>query len=319
MSGLAAQTHPRVVALGGGHGLAATLRALVTVTTALTAVVTVADDGGSSGRLRRERGALPPGDLRMALAALAAPDGDGAAWARALQHRFEPRRAEGPDPLVGHPLGNLVLHALDEMVGDPVASLDLVARLVGARGRVLPVSDRPLDIVGTVRGPADRSREIRGQVGVARARGSVEAVRLEPPDPSVPPAVREALVGADGVVLGPGSWFSSVLPHLLVPDVARALTASSARVVVVLNLVPQEGETEGFSPSAHLDVLAAHAPWLRLSAVVVDRSAARDDGLAAAAGRLGARCLVRDVAEDRGSDRHDPARLGAALAEALRG
>ena len=307
---------PSVVALGGGHGLSATLHALTRVTPHLHAVVTVGDDGGSSGRLRRERGALPPGDLRMALAALAAPEGEGAAWAATLQHRLGPSGTGGADPLAGHAVGNLLIHALHEETGDVVAALDRVAALVGARGRVLPVAEVPLVVVGTVRGPADRVREVRGQVGVARARGTVDSVRVEPPDAPVPRAVVDALRDADAVVLGPGSWFSSVLPHVLVPAVRRELDRPGLRVVVVLNLAPQEGETDDFTPAGHVDVLAAHAPGLRVDVVVADRGDGGPD-LAAAAERVGAACLLRDVARGDGSPRHDRDRLAAALAEAV--
>ena len=305
---------PRVVALGGGHGLAAGLSALRRVSSQLTAVVTVADDGGSSGRLRTELHALPPGDLRMALAALVSDDARGRTWARALQHRFG-----GEGPLAGHAVGNLLLAGLAECTGDPVAALDLTAELVGAVGRVLPMSPVPLEIVADVRIPARRHgalREVVGQVAVATAIGEVTAVRLRPADPPACEASVTAVREADWVVLGPGSWFSSVLPHLLVPGLRAALVGTHARRLVCLNLAAQDGETEGFSPQAHLQVLSTHAPDLRIDVVLADRAAVADvPALTEAAAALGARLVLADVALGDGTARHDPARLAGVYAE----
>ena len=238
-------TGERTVALGGGHGLAASLGALRRVTHELTAIVTVADDGGSSGRLRRDYGVLPPGDLRMALAALCRDDEWGHTWSQVVQHRFG-----GDRELAGHAVGNLLIVALWDLLGDTVAGLDWVARLLGTGGRVLPMAAVPLDIVAEVVG-ADPARPaevtiVRGQVECATTPGQVRSITLLPPDPpAVPEAVR-AVLDADWVVFGPGSWFTSVLPHLLVPELAAALHATGARRLVVLNLAPQPGETAAF-------------------------------------------------------------------------
>ncbi|HEU5034808.1 MAG TPA: uridine diphosphate-N-acetylglucosamine-binding protein YvcK [Mycobacteriales bacterium] len=301
---------PRVVAFGGGHGLAASLQALRHVTPALTAVVTVADDGGSSGRLRHELGALPPGDLRMALAALADQGEWGRRWAQLAQHRFG-----GDGPLSGHAVGNLVITALTEQLGDPVAALDLVGRLLGTAGRVLPLATEPLEIVADVVGLdlADPGAcvEVRGQVAVATTAGRVVAVRVEPPEPPACPEAVQAVLDADWVVLGPGSWFTSVIPHLLVPEMAKAIAATEAKVAVALNLSPQPGETDGFSPEAHLEVLAAHAPELELAVVIADESAVAggDEALREAAAGFGAELVVAPVARPDGTPRHDPDRL----------
>ena len=302
----------RVVAFGGGHGLSASLDALRRVSRDLTAVVTVADDGGSSGRLRTELGALPPGDLRMALAALAGTDDWGRAWAQLAQHRFE-----SSGPLSGHPVGNLMITALVEQLGDPVAALDLMGRLLGAAGRVLPLATTPLDIVADVVGldPTDSGAptEVRGQVAVATTPGRVVAVRLEPADPPACVEAVQAVMEADWVVLGPGSWFTSVIPHLLVPEMAKALSATRARKLVALNLSPQPGETDGFSPETHLEVLAAHAPELALDVVLADESAvgAAPGPLRDATTGFGAELVVAHVACDDGTPRHDPGRLAA--------
>jgi len=310
-----------VVALGGGHGLAASLGALRLLTGSLTAVVTVADDGGSSGRLRAELPALlPPGDLRMALCALAAPDEVSQQWAALLQHRFPGE----PAGVGGHAVGNLLLAGLLDTLGDPVTALNRAAALVRAAGRVLPLAAEPLSIEADVADPGTPGgvRVVRGQVAVATTAGRVTAVRLLPPDPAVSPETLAAIAAADAVVLGPGSLLTSQLPHLLVPAVGAALRAARARLVAVLNLAPQPGETDGFSPAAHLDALACHAPGLRLDVVLADSAAvpagsAERTALRAAAATLGAlvRCAPLAAAGEPG--RHDPARLAAALRPVL--
>ncbi|MCW2680513.1 MAG: hypothetical protein JWM62_1914 [Frankiales bacterium] len=308
---------PKVVALGGGHGLSAMLQALRRVTPHLTAVVTVADDGGSSGRLRSELGVLPPGDLRMALAALAGDDEWGRTWERLLQHRFG-----GDGPLAGHAVGNLVLAGLTESTGDQLAALDLTGRLVGAVGRVLPMSCTPLEIAAQVLGlhPEDPGRptEVVGQVAVASTSGTVAAVHLRPEQPPACEEAVQAVLDADWVLLGPGSWFTSVLPHLLVPGLRDALVRTPARRLVCLNLAPQTGETDGFSPEAHLEVLAAHAPDLRVDVVLADGHASGDArGLMASVAVSGGRLVLAPVARDDGTPRHDPYRLAQALAGVL--
>ncbi|MGB6457195.1 MAG: uridine diphosphate-N-acetylglucosamine-binding protein YvcK [Streptosporangiaceae bacterium] len=327
--------HRRVVALGGGHGLFASLSGLRRVTRDLTAVVTVADDGGSSGRLRREFGVLPPGDLRMALAALCGDDEWGTTWSRVIQHRFTElaATAAGGEPgvgsvgpgLSGHVVGNVLIVALWELLGDTVQGLDWVGRLLGAHGRVLPMAAVPLDLVAEVEGAdPDRPDElstVHGQVACATTTGRVRSISLIPADPPACPEAVQAIRAADWVVLGPGSWFTSVLPHLLVPELAAALIGTRARRLVALNLAPQPGETEGFSPHAHLEVLADHAPDLAVDVVLADRTAARGSitELEKAAGRLGARLVLADLAVMDGSPRHDPLRLAGAFAQIFEG
>lgn len=310
-------TAPKVVALGGGHGLAATLQALTRITPELTAVVTVADDGGSSGRLRAELDLLPPGDLRMALCAMAAEDSWSRRWGALLQHRFP-----GDGALGGHAVGNLLLAGLAETEGGMVQALDVVGRLVGARGRVLPASVVPLRIVAQVLGvdPDDQGgvTRVAGQVAVATTRGSVVAVSLEPEDP---PACEEAVVAvlaADAVVLGPGSWFTSVLPHLLVPALREALVDTLATRIVVLNLAEQPGETAGYSPLAHLDVLAAHAVELVPDIVLADPGAVLDKrGLMSGVEAAGGQLVFAPIALGDGTPRHDPERLAIAFQQIL--
>ncbi len=304
----------RVAALGGGHGLAASLTALRRLTPDLTGIVTVADNGGSSGRLREEFGILPPGDLRMALAALSGDDEHGRRWASVLQHRFA-----GDGPLAGHAIGNLLIAAIWERLGDTVAGLDLVGELLGSQGRVLPMAAVPLDIEADVHlvSAPDGLTVVRGQAEVASVDGQVVSVRLDPRDPPACPEAVAAVHDADWVVVGPGSWFTSVMPTLLVPGLRDALVTTSARRALVLNL-RGDRETAGLSATDHLDVLAAHAPELGIDVVLADSSVADDAGhLAAMARKLGARLVVDDVARSLGSDQHDPARLAEAFGRFL--
>ncbi|MFI6237906.1 2-phospho-L-lactate transferase CofD family protein [Micromonospora sp. NPDC050784] len=342
-------TARRVVAFGGGHGLSASLRALRHCAPELdldiTAVVTVGDDGGSSGRLRAERGGLPPGDLRQALVALA---GDHPATRRSaglFQHRFaaapggvpengatDPDRdgaapsgpdgaSAGTDGLTGHAVGNLVLCGLMELLGDPVAALEHAGAMLGAVGRVLPMSRQPVGIEARVRGadPAapDEVRTVSGQHQVAVTTGRVESLRLTP---SAPPACAEAIEAiraADWLIFGPGSWYTSVLPHLLVPQLADAIVSTSARRLVTLNLAAEK-ETLGLSVADHLAALHWYLPELKVDLVLADAKAVGDpEPVERAAESLGARLVLAPVAVVDGTPRHDPAALGAALVPVL--
>lgn len=319
---------PRIrslVALGGGHGLSATLRAGRIVAEDIKAVVTVADDGGSSGRLRRELGILPPGDLRMALCALAADDDQHELLTRLFQHRYG-----GSGALAGHAVGNLVFAGLWELLGDPVEALDAVGSILGVSGRVLPMSPVALDIAAEVVGLEADPRVVRtiiGQVAVATTPGSVRRVRLIPADPPAAAGVVEAIDNADLVILGPGSWFTSVIPNVLVPGIAAALARTAATKVLVLNLAPQPGETAGFSAEQHLHVLRQHAPDVDVDVVLVDPrmplSGTEREHLDRAAAGLGARVVTAEIARTAadGTMRpvHDPALLASALAASVTG
>jgi uncharacterized cofD-like protein len=237
----------KVVAIGGGHGLAATLTAARRYATTITAVVSVADDGGSSGRLRAALGIPAPGDLRRCLAALAE---EGSTWAEALEHRFGDDAGE----LGGHALGNLVIAGLTEATGDFVAALDEVARVVGACGRVLPATAEPVVLKAQV----DGASEVEGQMAVERSEHRISRVSLVPADPPAPPAVIAAIAEADQVVIGPGSLFTSVLAAVAVPAVRDALAATRARRIYVCNLRPQIPETAGYTPDDHVRALHEH-------------------------------------------------------------
>ncbi|MFU8875632.1 gluconeogenesis factor YvcK family protein [Micromonospora sp. SL4-19] len=329
----------RVVAFGGGHGLSASLRALRHCVPELdldiTAVVTVGDDGGSSGRLRAERGGLPPGDLRQALVALAGDHPATRASAGLFQHRFAvaapgvAASAAGlagvgggaADSLAGHAVGNLVLCGLMELLGDPVAALDHAGAMLGAVGRVLPMSRQPVDIEARVRGAdpdrPDEVRTVRGQHQVAVAAGRVESLRLTPAAPTACAEAVAAVREADWLIFGPGSWYTSVLPHLLVPGLADAIISSPARRLVTLNLVAEK-ETLGLSLPDHLDTLRRYLPELKVDMVLADSTAVGDpEAVERAAESLGARLVLAPVAVTDGTPRHDPAALGAALVPVL--
>jgi uncharacterized cofD-like protein len=278
----------------------------------------VADDGGSSGRLRREFGILPPGDLRMAVAALCADEPSARDWAEVLQFRFP-----GHGGIGGHAVGNLLMAALWERTKDPVAGLDELGALVGAVGRVVPCSLEPLQIHARIRGhdPSSPSAlvEVTGQVEIATTPGRVERVWLDPPDATTCPQALEAVQSADAIVLGPGSWFTSLMPHVLLPELGSAVSAAPGRTIVVLNLDPQEGETGDFSPAEHIEALVAHAPELRCDVVLADQrhvggERARSQ-LAAVCHEWGARLVLADVAGI--GDRHDPHKLARAFGTVL--
>lgn len=296
----------RAVAVGGGHGLSRTLQALLGVVDHVTAIVTVADDGGSSGRLRRDLGVVPPGDMRMALAALC-PDPD---LEELVQYRFD--RGE----LDGHSLGNLILVALSELNGgDVVLGMDEAARLLGVRGRVLPCTT--VDVTLCADTPGGR---VEGQVAVATT-PSLRRVWLEPQGP---PATQDAVLAverADLIVLGPGSLYTSLIPNLLVPGIAKAIADSRAPKVLVANLREQPGETEEMGLADHLEALYDHVPGLRPSHVLVHEGPAPTGPGAALAPdeRLAALVdVVRRTDLLDGADGHDPSKLGRALAAIMR-
>ena len=222
----------------------------------------------------------------------------------------------------GHVVGNLLIVSLWEQLGDHVAALDWVGRLLGASGRVLPMALTPLVMTAQVRGADPGAPEavttVRGQVEVATSGGTILSVALEPAAPVPCPQAVDAVRDADWVVLGPGSWFTSVIPHLLVPELCRAVVETRGRVLVVLNLAPQAGETPGFAPADHLAALLEHAPDLRVHTVLADVRSVPDRGaLEDAVAAAGARLVVADIGAADGSPRHDPGKLAAAYADVM--
>ena len=301
----------KVVSFGGGHGLAATLRALRTITTDITAIVTVADNGGSSGRLREEFNSLPPGDLRMALAALCSDDEWGRRWAEILQYRFTSQGS-----LDNHALGNLLLTALWDRDGDPVQGIDRVGELLKVVGRVLPMATTALDIEGTFR-TWEGIHVIRGQKEVATGRGTLENLRLIPEDARTTPEGLRAIADADWITLGPGSWYSSVMPHLLMHEQRNAIYMSKARKLLILNLdaAPHMhgDELAGSSPTQHLQVLFSYAPEFQIDVALIDQSTVSSPEIRSELESLvhahGGRLIVADLAENPGSIHHDSEKL----------
>ena len=299
---------PNVVAFGGGHGLAATLTALRDVTPTITAVVTVADNGGSSGKIREEFNFLPPGDMRMALAALCGSDAWGQSWAQIIQHRFNTS-----GDLNGHALGNLLMAALWDSSDDLVAGIDRVGDLLKIVGRVLPMSLQPLEIEGVFETNSGL-QTIRGQIEVATAKGKLQSLKLLPENPVVTPQVLEAISKAEWLVFGPGSWFSSVMPHFLVKDLANAISASSAKKIMVLNLQGPEGADEfaGNTPEEHLRLVLSHISTLKLDIAIVDPTVlVSKNGLREMVKELGGELIVSDVARDDYRNHHDPAKMSS--------
>lgn len=304
---------PRIVAIGGGTGLPALLRGLQAQTSNITAVVTVADDGGSSGRLRREYGLLPPGDFRNNIAALAR---DEALITQLLQFRFGAGIGSESSALEGHALGNLLLAALTQITGSFDTALLAINRVLALRGRVLPATLEPVVLSADVR-VAGVTQRVVGESHIPDARGTVQRVYLDPADVRVYPPVIQAILQADLIVLGPGSLYTSVLPNLLVPGLAAALRQAKAPRVYVCNIATQPGETDGYGAREHVAALQAHT-----SADIVDYVVANgnltlavnpETILVQPTEPARARLIVADLVDEARPWRHDSDKLCAAL------
>lgn len=284
---------PTVVALGGGHGLAATLRAVRHYAGDITAVVSVADDGGSTGRLRAAGERLAPGDLRKCLVALAEDSPDSGMLARAMEYRFD------AGDVSGHAMGNLMLIGLAAESEDLVQALDVVSRLLNAVGRVLPATNDPVHL----RGQLHSGEWIDGQVEVG-SHSDLSMVTLDPADAEPCAEAILAIAGADQIVLGPGSLYTSVLAATAVAGMTKAIRESSAQFVYVCNLHPQSAETEGYGVADHVAALTRHGlfPDLVLYDPAVIEGGDEVEGAVAA-----------PLARPSGLA-HDAALLGAALA-----
>jgi len=298
---------PAVVALGGGHGLAVVLRAVSSYAGSVTGVVSVADDGGSSGRLRRDLGVLPPGDLRKCLVALAEP---GNVWADAFEHRF------GAGELGGHALGNLVLVGLSDTLGDFTRALDEAGHVLGAAGRVRPSTTERVVLKAHL--ARDRSTDqdvvsVEGQVAVASVKARIRRVELVPSDVPAHPDAVAAIAVADQVVLAPGSLYTSLLPVLAVRELAEAVQSCPGRVVQVCNLRPEVPETSGLDATDHLRAVLEHGA--RVDTFLYQQAGElRCDASAVRA--LGVDPVAVDVVDPPGAA-HDPARLATALRDVL--
>jgi uncharacterized cofD-like protein len=301
-----------VVAIGGGHGLSVTLEAVQTYASEITALVAVADDGGSSGRLTAALGIPPPGDIRRCLLALTP---EPSLFSELFAYRFTAGDIED------HSLGNLLLAALSDLLGDFTVAVDAAGEMLGALGRVVPAAPIPARLVATIRG-----ERVEGQVAIMRSRGGVEAMEVGPPGIVASPAALEAIAGADQIVIGPGSLYTSLLAALMIPGLAEAVRASRAGKVFVLNLITQDGETYGLSGAGHLEALHRFAKLDGPGAVVVNRGDLRiPAGLETVAVDMeeAARwgwALVEAEVGDSGADwpAHDPLALARVLAELTR-
>jgi uncharacterized cofD-like protein len=294
---------PRVVAVGGGHGLARALEAITDYAGTITAVVGVADDGGSSGRLVPDLGIPPPGDIRRALLALSP---EPSLWRDLVDHRFTGSDVEG------HSLGNLLIAALAHTLGDFERALDELARVLGARGAVVPVSPVPLVLEAEVEGYT-----VRGQVAIARSRGRVSSLDVVPADAPATPAALDAVARADQIVLGPGSLYTSVIAPLRVRGFADAINDSQATLVYVCNLTTQDGETLGLSGREHVEALISVGGVRPPDRIVTHGGPLRVppglERLELTDGPDGS-VIAGDIADEASAwPQHDPARLGAIL------
>lgn len=254
---------PHIVAVGGGTGLSTLLRGLKLFTSNIAAVVTVMDDGGSSGRLRRERHILPPGDIRNCLIALAE---DESRIARLFQHRFHSRDGDGKSALDGHSLGNLVLAGLQEMTGSFDRAVEELSALLNVRGQVLPATLEDVQLVAEM----EDGSVVEGECAIAESPKRIRRLGLSKPDVPPYPKVLEAIRRADVIVLGPGSLYTSVIPNLLVAGVAREIERARAVKIYVANLMTQPGETDGFTLRDHLKALNDYLDVRALDAVIAN-------------------------------------------------
>jgi uncharacterized cofD-like protein len=255
---------PRIVSIGGGHGLATLLRGLKGYSYNITAIVTVADDGGSSGKIRRAKGIPPPGDIRNCLAALS---NDEALMTQLFQYRFTDTNAE----LDGHPFGNLFISALSEITGSFEEAVVESGKVLAVQGRVLPATLHDVRLVADVQLPHNIGEvRVEGESTIPTFPGNVRRVWLEPNNPTAYPLAIQAILAAELIVVGPGSLFTSILPNLLVPDICAAIQASRALKIYVCNVATQPGETEGFSCEDHVKVITDHVGTTLFDIVVTN-------------------------------------------------
>lgn len=308
------QRGPKIVAIGGGHGLNTLLRGLKHYTDNITAIVTVADDGGSSGRLRRDLGMLPPGDFRNCLAALSDDEG---LVSQLFQYRF------GADTdLDGHSFGNLYLTAMTAITGSFEAALAESQRVLAVRGQVIPSTLAQVTLCAEIQeAESGRINEVRGESAIGQTRGRVQRVYLAPDTPPAYPEAIKAILEAELVVIGPGSLYTSVLPNLLVPDLAQALASTSAVKVYVCNVATQAGETEGYDVADHVNALRQHVGGGIFSLVLSNTTFAghKPPGPGVDWVRPGKahapdyKLLMHDLVDGQYPWRHDPAKLAQAL------
>jgi uncharacterized cofD-like protein len=309
----------KIVAIGGGTGLASVLRGLKSLDCDLTAIVTVADDGGSSGRLRKDIGMLPPGDIRNCLVALAEAEPD---MTDLFNHRF----ARGA--LAGHNFGNLFLAAMTEMTGDFQLAVRTMSRVLAVKGKVVPATLSDV----TLRAEMEDGSVVLGEFAIPQVRKRIKRLTLCPPDPPALDEAVDAIVSADGIVIGPGSLYTSVIPNLLVPGIREAIAVSNARKVYVCNIMTQPGETDGYSVADHVFAIEKHAGPLVTSVLAnIAEAPAETAAKYAEEGRYQVR-LDRAVLVEKGYSvipgdylsrgdlaRHDSSKLAASLMSFVEG
>lgn len=305
---------PRIVAVGGGTGLSTLLRGLKRYTTNLTAIVTVADDGGSSGRLRRDLQVIPPGDLRNCIAALA----DAEPLVTDLfQYRFDERAGEG---IAGHSFGNLFITAMADVTGNMEEAIAATSRVLAVRGRIVPASLEDVTLGAHLR----NGETIRGESIIPNRGSQPDSVFIEPPDVRAHPQAVRALLEADLIVIGPGSLYTSILPNLLVPQIGQAFLESDAHKVFVSNVATQAGETDGYNAADHVAAIRRHLNAPHPVDVVLANSNLpaeplpeewQSDPVAAPgdADYCGARLALADVVDPERRYRHDAERLASAV------
>ncbi len=307
---------PKIVAIGGGTGLSTLLRGLKAHTGNLTAIVSVADDGGSSGRLRRTLGLPPPGDIRACIAALSH---DEALLTQLFQYRFSE-----DEELRGHAFGNLFIAALSSVTGSFEQGVVGAGRLLGIRGQVIPATDSEVELLADkTLSASSKSVRIEGESNIPAVPGRIKRVQLEPNDPPAYPLAIQAILNADMIVIGPGSLFTSIIPNLLVPDVVKAIRASRAYKIFVCNVATQLGETDHLDCCQHTQAIEAH-----VGSTLVDLVLANDqmpevlpEGIQAVDPSPGAdlSCplYTADLVDLEQPTRHDPDKLAATLIEIL--
>ena len=324
---------PRVVALGGGTGLPVVLRSLKNRLSppsdqklseydkkGLTAIVTVTDDGGSSGRLRREFDILPPGDIRNCMAALSE---DSAFSSDLFQYRFQ--RGDG---LIGHSFGNLLLAALTDMKGNFMEAVQCCSRMMNVRGQILPST--PVNVALLAR--FKDGSLVKGESSIVKYRGEIERVFLQPSYSGTPPSVLDAIETADAIIIGPGSLFTSVIPNLLVKEIAAAIKRSRAKKIYICNLMTEPGETDGYTAFDHVRAIFDHTEYGLLQYVILNKGRVSYELQRRYTGQgyhpvrhdvegireLGLTAVAADVMTEEGEKiRHDEDKLGCLLMELI--
>ena len=305
---------PKIVAIGGGTGLSNLLRGIKRYTSNLTAIVTVADDGGSSGTLRRDMGVIPPGDIRNCIAALSESE---SLVTDLFQYRFSESAGEG---IAGHAFGNLFIVAMSQVTGSMEEAIRETSRVLRVRGAILPSALEDLTLVARM----DDGTEVRGESQIPRARKRIDQLTVEPAAVPVNPQAVRALVEADLIVVGPGSLYTSVLPNLLVREVGEALLISRAHRIYVVNVATQQGETDGMDAAAHYEAIRRHLHDREVADVVLANSNLPSEPLpdewhsepVAAPGDAGygaARLVLADIVDHERRYRHDGERLASAI------